>query len=289
MIPLSGHDRCAPSAERRGDHLYATAAPVSRWLLVEQPGHWGWDALASRTTPELAAQLTAAATLAGVRIVLIRRPGRSVAGSSKAWAYVDSRPGHELTRWGSYAQYPELLDGPLGGVGGRPDPEPIYLVCAHGRHDACCAIRGRPVAAALTRLAGSQVWECSHIGGDRFAANVVVLPEGLYYGHVTVDAVPALLAAHRAGEVLLPLLRGRSALPAPAQAAQHFAREMLAEHRLAALAPRAVDRTGAQLWRVVLARAGGDVTVAVRGEPVEPQRLTCSAGRVASVRTFRAV
>lgn len=293
MIPLSGHNRCAPAAEHRGDQLYATAAPVSRWLLVEQPGHWGRDALASRTAPELATRLTTAAAQAGVRIVVIRRPGRSAPGPSKAWAYVDSRPGHEHTRWGSYAQYAELLDGPLdgpgGAVSGRPDPKPIYLVCAHGRHDACCAIRGRPVAAELSRLVGSQVWECSHIGGDRFAANVVILPEGLVYGHVSVDTVPALVAAYRAGEVLLPLLRGRSALPAPAQAAQHFAREMLGEHRLAALPPRAVDRVGEQQWRVVLAYAGGDVTVSVRAEPSRPQRLTCSAARAGSVRTYRPV
>ena len=28
------------------------------------------------------------------------------------------------------------------------------------------------------------MWQSSHIGGDRFAGNVVFLPEGLYYGRV---------------------------------------------------------------------------------------------------------
>jgi len=28
------------------------------------------------------------------------------------------------------------------------DQQPLYLVCTHGTHDVCCAVRGRPVAAA---------------------------------------------------------------------------------------------------------------------------------------------
>ena len=27
-----------------------------------------------------------------------------------------------------------------------------------------------------------EVWECSHIGGDRFAGNLVLLPDSLYFG-----------------------------------------------------------------------------------------------------------
>ena len=34
---------------------------------------------------------------------------------------------------------------------GRSSTGPLYGVCTHGRHDACCAERGRPVCAALTR------------------------------------------------------------------------------------------------------------------------------------------
>ena len=64
------------------------------------------------------------------------------------------------------------------------DLGPILLVCTHGVHDTCCALRGRPVAAALAARWPGQVWECSHVGGDRFAPNVVVLPDGFYYGNL---------------------------------------------------------------------------------------------------------
>ena len=38
--------RCSVRALTRGDSPVATAAPAQRWLLIEQPGPWGRDALA---------------------------------------------------------------------------------------------------------------------------------------------------------------------------------------------------------------------------------------------------
>ncbi len=287
MIGLSGADRCAPAAQRRGDDLIATAAPVTRWLLVEQPGRWGRDALRdSEVDPDVSRRLADAAVAAGVRIVMIRRPGRAAVTEVHAWAYVDSRPGHEQVRWGSYVDHSDVLDV-LDGSAGRPDTAPIYLVCAHGRHDACCAIRGRPVASALDRERPGQVWECSHIGGDRFAANVVVLPAGLYYGHVSPRSAAEVVAAHDDGRVVLPLLRGRSSLAAPVQAAQHHARVLLDEHRIDALAPLRVDRTAADRWRVTLVHGAGAVTVTVTAEAAPAVRLTCTSDRQESVRVFR--
>jgi hypothetical protein len=86
---------------------------------------------------------------------------------------VDSRPGQESVRWGELPTDEHLLEVLSGSDPGEVSEEPIYLVCTHGRHDACCAVRGRPVAAALAAAYPERTWECSHIGGDRFAANVV--------------------------------------------------------------------------------------------------------------------
>lgn len=289
MTQPAGADRCAPQAERRGDDLPGTAAPVNRWLLVEQPGGWGRDALrASRIEPAMSSQLAAAAAEAGLRIVLIRRPGRWPVTNSRAWAYVDSRPGQEQIRWGSYLHHAELLEV-MDGSAGRPDPKPIYLVCAHGRHDPCCAIRGRPVVAELERLRPGQAWECSHIGGDRFAANVVVLPEGLYYGHVSLAAAADVVAAHDARQVVVPLLRGRSALAAPVQAAQHHARVLLGETAIDGLAPNGMERISPDTWRVLLTHGSSEVAVCVRAETAPAVRLTCSSGRNEVVKVFRLV
>jgi hypothetical protein len=164
---------------------------------------------------------------------------------------------------------------------------PTYLVCAHGRHDACCAIRGRPVAAALAAIRPEATWECSHTGGDRFAANLIVLPHGFYYGHVSPAVAPGVVEAYEAGRVDPLWLRGRSSLAAPVQAAQHHARLALGEDGVDALVPRDVEQLDGTRWRVRLTYPSGPVEVVVAARRSEPvARLTCAATRPESVRVF---
>ncbi len=278
--------RCAAQSLDRGDPREGTATPVSRWLLVEQPGPWGRDALlSSRLDRAVAAELDRRCREAGVRPMLIRRPGRAagapLSSDGRRWAYVDSRPGHEEIRWGFAPHEEDLADVPLDGSGPTPAvgaERTAYLVCAHGRHDACCAIRGRPVAAALAALRPEQTWECSHTGGDRFAANVVILPHGLYYGAVTAADAERLVAAEESGQVVPGLLRGRSALPMPVQAAQHHARAAVADLGVDGLAPITVARPAEDVWRVAFAHPAGPVTVTLRvGRSDGLPRLTCGA------------
>jgi Sucrase/ferredoxin-like len=279
--------RCAPSAERRGDPLPGTAAPTPRWLLIEQPGGWGPEALLESTLDR-----TVGAELmrrwedrAGIRVLLIRRPGRRPDPVRKAWAVVDSRAGRERVGWGSWEDPAELLDLPVGAAAGAPGG-PLYLVCAHGRHDACCAIRGRPVALALDAARPGAVWECSHVGGDRFAANVIALPHGFYFAQVTPATAPSVAAAYERGEVRPELLRGRSAFAAPAQAAQHHARLALRELGVDALRPLGMAELADRTWRVRLAVPGGALLVTVREGRAEPVRLTCASVRPERARTW---
>lgn len=281
-------DRCAAAARRRDDQRYGTAAPVSRWLLIEDAGPWGRDALReSGLAGEVAETLTARAAAAGVRVVLIRRRGRGARAGGRRVAWVDSRLGQERVWWGSWTHRSDLLDVRPGEPAGEPATEPVYLVCAHGRHDACCAIWGRPVAAALAALRPDAVWECTHVGGDRFAANVIALPHGLYYGGVSPADAGALITGYEDGLLLPRLLRGRSALPAVVQAAQHHARQALADFRVDALPPLRVSTVGPGVSRVLLAAPAGPLAVTVRAERSLPARLTCSATKLETTRVFR--
>jgi hypothetical protein len=163
----------------------------------------------------------------------------------------------------------------------RVETEPLYLVCTHGRHDPCCALFGRPVAAALCAREPYRTWESSHVGGDRFGANVVVLPAGLYLGRVAPARVDALVDAVRDGRIPLDLLRGRSSLSLAAQAAQHFARSVepkAVPDRLDDLLPVTEQLLADDSWQVTLQGPAGLVAVTVRREPgAAPQRLTCHA------------
>jgi hypothetical protein len=262
-------------------------------VLVEQPGPWGPDALLqSRFDPAVAPGLVRRALAEGVRLMLVRRPEDRRPDSGRRWAYADGRPGHERLWWSVRSSDAELLDVPWDGSVGTPAEGPVYLVCAHGSHDACCALRGRPLARTLPAAGPLDVWECSHLGGDRFAANVVVLPHGFCYGQVPGDG-GELVAAHRRGEVALPWLRGRAGLPAAAQAAQHFARRELGLLGIDELPVLGVDHlTGpgepAERWRVRLAARDGTATVVVEGSATaESALLTCRATHPAHSRAWR--
>ena len=81
-----------------------------------------------------------------------------------------------------------------------------------------------------------RVWECSHIGGDRFAANVVVLPDSLYFGRVEPDSALPLLRALNAGRLDLSCYRGRTSLTLAEQAVEHFVRRELEVDMIDAIA-----------------------------------------------------
>jgi Sucrase/ferredoxin-like len=288
--PRETLDRCALHAQFRGDPMLGTAFPAARLLLVEQPGPWGWAGLtASRFDHAAAAALISRAAAGGVRVLAIRRPGRTPPATVRRWALVDCRPGRESVRWGRYWREEELLDLPLDGSAGEASTDLAYLVCTHGKHDVCCALRGRGVAAALHDLRPGQVWECSHVGGERFAANVLVLPSGLLYGRVLAFSAAEFIATAEAGEVVGALLRGRVGQPPAAQAALAFAYEALAVRRVDAVS--VVDVSPVRDGRAVVRLAGPhgliDVTVLVEGQ--NGDRLTCGQPGIGWFLAYRPV
>jgi (2Fe-2S) ferredoxin len=274
--------RCSVTSRLRADSMAGTAAPATGFLLVEQPGGWGRQALtSSRLDPQVGSALSARAIAQGLRVLLVRRPGRHEAPARRRWAVVVSRPGREATWWGDFGGDAELLSLPLDGSAGTRSDEPFFLVCTHGRHDTCCA-EGRPVAAALHRLRPGRVWECSHVGGDRFAANVLAMPHGVYYGRVEPDEVEALAAAHESGEVYLERVRGRTTTNPAAQAATVHVRRVLGETRLDALTPAGTIHLGDGRWQVRLRGRPGTLMVTVQSAAgARPGLLTCHAQREA--------
>lgn len=280
--------RCSEAARARCDPLAGTATQVLTWLLLEDPGPWGEDAWRDARLPEgLGPTMLRRIRGTGIRPLLVRRPRRLSRGTpgEKRRAWVASSRLDGLRLESTELDDPRaLLDLDLAAIGrgataGWPlTDEPFFGVCTHGRHDACCAIRGRPVAQALARTEPDCTWEISHIGGDRFAANLLVLPEGLYYGQVEPDRAADVAATHRRGEVTPDLLRGRSAWAMPVQAAAVELRHHTGIRELHGIRPLATSRT-AQGWLTTWATRSPERkwTVAVERLAPPATRLTCSA------------
>lgn len=278
--------RCAGASVLRDEPLAGTASTVRAFLLLEHAGPWGVDALRDARLPDgLGARLARKAAEAKVRVLLVRRPGRR---PRKGHTTVFAAYAHPVVPWlerGDLTDPADVLGLDLAGLrNGRSaglarTTDPVFCVCTHGRHDACCAEQGRPVAAALRQAHPEETWEVSHIGGDRFAGNMLVLPHGLYYGRL--DPVTALAVAghHTAGNLDLDHLRGRSGLPMPVQAAEIGLRRDLGETRNGAL--RLVDRrTAGPETEAVFAVGGAEYAVTVRTtHSSDQQQLTCRATR----------
>ena len=196
----------------------ASAPEASRaWLLIEHPGPWPHEA-AEAAQPAPLAALVESAEEFGVRMQLIRRPGRRRAGDVRSvflgWTAGDS-PWLRCAEVSASApalterDLKELADGivPSFGVGWD---EPVFLVCTHGKRSVCCARLGTPLAQALANRHRGPVWETTHVGGHRFAANLVILPHGLYYGPVGVGPAAAAIDAYQRGAVVVDRYRGRA-------------------------------------------------------------------------------
>lgn len=222
--------------------MIATAPPGQRWLLIEREGAWPSRAL-DVFDPFDAYALAQKAAALQARISLIRRPKRHPRTPGPfRWAIADVRPGHEGIRWGEAESIEEVVADNWRVPRGVGDP--VAIVCAHSKHDVCCALRGRPTAAALEPMWPGQVWECSHLGGDRFAASMVLLPHGLCFGRVDPGSGFEILDAYHRGELLPGHLRGRSAYARHVQAADHMAREALGHLTIQGLTPVTVDVDG---------------------------------------------
>jgi hypothetical protein len=201
----------------------ATVKPRS-WLLIEHPGPWAAE------IGEMGLPIFAEAERHGVRTQLIRRTGRRRATPPiqiyLCWSGPDPWiEGRVLADPAELAglDLAALARGTRPGFG-EPVEDPLFLVCTHAKQNVCCATTGVPLARHLTKNFPETLWETTHVGGDRYAANLVCLPHGLYYGDLDAAHADSAVAAYLRGEVVLDRFRGRAGLPEPAQAAEHFVR-----------------------------------------------------------------
>ena len=278
MSPQRDAFRCADAARERSDPLVGSAPPTRQWLLIEHPGPWRVDAVAgSGIAAAVLDVLAAAAQRASTRILLVRRPGRHVRTDHPRWILA----GLDTTTWqGHWESDDDLVaatEAMTRGLVGTAQ-EPLILVCTHGVHDTCCALRGRPVAAALAEVWPEAVWECSHVGGDRFAPNVVLLPDGFYYGNLDPDTAVDAVRQHLSGNVPVAYLRGTARHQPPVQAAVAATFERCGPLRPSDVTVRTVDRHGSEtMVELKVHDRSGVIRVRIRSARRPDAQLTCHA------------
>ena len=280
---------CSDQSLSRDDPMYGTASAGFTWVLLELPGAWGHSAFLQSPSiidPDLGRAIVRRFETAKMRIAAIRRPGRRTPQPRWRWFVAHSREGSEALYSGTVDDPRDYLDIALDGSDGTLSTDPVVAICAHGKHDQCCAVRGRSACQAITAEYPEFTWECSHLGGDRFAATMLVLPEGLCYGRVDTADSAELVRLYLEGRLDNTFLRGRTSLPHAVQAAQYFAREAYGDDRIASLSPLSVDRSEHRI-HVVLQAQPGPIEVVLNEEMSEPLLSQCHASVEGRVRMFR--
>jgi hypothetical protein len=271
---------CADISAETAEPLDATASRVDHWLLVEYRGLWNRDLLAgslfsARLKAALGEQLAA---LSRSRLLFIRRPERRAREGRMVYLARSTEQGGTLH--GLEVDHVDELVGLDFSAVARPVDHPLLAVCTHGKRDRCCARYGRPLYDRLVDEADEDwVWQSTHIGGDRFAGNLVCLPQGLYFGRVEADDVWPLLDEYLAGRIYLDRYRGRSCYSFAVQAAEHAVREAREVRDIDGVRLVSSRRLGRDSWRIrLLVPSSGEVhEVAVVQEAGELTYLTCDA------------
>lgn len=223
-------DFCSLAAHRVGENLFATAPYTNRFILIEYNHAWEEKVLENNKAMEQEVKDYLNNNIEKnhfARVFLIKNHESKV-GCIRVFL-VNNQQVNPFIKPYIISSYRELLDIDFAHAfewDSSCVTEPMYLVCTHGKVDMCCSKFGLPILKLLTDY-GANVWQCTHVTGDRFAPNVVQVPYGYYYGHLKLEEMLAFYKSLCANEIYFPKYRGRNYNTRHQQAAEYFLRKHL--------------------------------------------------------------
>jgi hypothetical protein len=272
-------DFCSMQSLAVGEQLFGSTKQVSVYFLLEFDGRWEAEAFQDSAIHPLVKHWLQAAldTIPRSKVQLIRQQPRLAPTGIAFYAALVREVNPVLYAFHVESES-DLLALDLLALAAE-DPtyddhiraEPLFLACTHGRRDKCCARRGIPVYEQLAQHGGANVWQSSHLGGHRFAANVITLPYAITYGRMTPETAAALIDATRAGHMVPTSYRGRASYPKVAQAAEYYLRQETGVTGLEAFHFAGSERLAGDEWavRFVDAENGAEHTVRMFEETIQ--------------------
>ena len=226
---------CTVAAQQAGEQIIGTASHYDTYVLVECPKPWPAGAFAAKGMPAALRKFIKAAKLKrSVQFLCVADQRSADAAKTRVLIYekakqhdgfINGYVGHEFSV-DSLAQVVSCVEAHWKRENVAPETviqASDLLVCTHGMRDMCCARFGQPFCrqakhlAKLRKLDNTRVWQVSHIGGHRFAPTVISLPDGRYYGRLTVESLEAITNRQGSIQQMQPVYRGWGLLPQPVQ------------------------------------------------------------------------
>lgn len=289
---------CAQASLDAGESCFGTAVNADIWLLIENSEPWGRNAVKDSSMPDAVKDHLASLsrTSGRIRVQLIKQTSRTRFPRQVFVAFTRQNGAQLLTS--QIEGYDELLNISADDLMERKvalqhhvAAEPIHLVCTHGVHDKCCAKFGFATYKFMREIAGEKVWQTSHVGGDRFASNVISFPSGVYYGHVDDNSASAIIEAGSKNEIFLERYRGRTCFGTHGQVAEYFVRRESRIRKVNALRREWVrPHDDQRRWTGLFTSTAGDREYRVTFEQARSSfrsRLTCHAAEEKSPVEYR--
>jgi hypothetical protein len=263
---------CSVVSAESGEDPIGSSWHMERFVLVELPLPWKYNALESIHAPERLGALLLELwdlghrwgfigfapdeeySVAGMtRVIDYQLPPVPFAGYDRTEYLFPTERAVERLRL--MATDPTSAELAACRVDAAPASRDVF-VCTHGAIDACCATFGYPIYKLLRHMArnpghGVRVWRCTHFGGHRFAATVLDMPEGRYWGHLDARDLGPFLRRDRPFADLRHRYRGWAALPDPLQQVAEGAAFLRAGWEWTRCLVRSSDPSGADAEHIV--------------------------------------
>lgn len=232
---------CAQESVQLGEDPIGNADDWQTYILVEYPTPWVYEPLESPSIPEnlriLPQELQTYKN--SIQILLIYNEEIKQKDSTRVIIYrQETGFAHGYNKYEfSVAHISEvapavkkcLLDKTIDIYSIKSSTRDIF-VCTHGIRDKCCARYGNPFyrkAKSIVKnlsLSHVRIWQCSHIGGHRFAPTAIDFPSGRYYARLDENYLTSILQYTGDLSFINHVYRGWGILPSVAQVLE---REMI--------------------------------------------------------------
>ncbi|MEX2144068.1 MAG: sucrase ferredoxin [Anaerolineales bacterium] len=285
MVAASKPDQvfCSVVSIEAQEQLIGTAPRADAWFLLEYPGRWGNKALKESTIPEeVKAFLNAQLDLIPESRLLLIKQSPAEHGGISFFAAISKADQPALYRF-QLKDYEELLDLDLTAVASQDTrfdaariEEPVFVMCTNGLRDQCCALHGMATYRALAKSFPGKIWESTHHGGHRFAANLLHLPNGISYGRLRPESAPEVLQMALEKRIAFYHYRGRTIYSEAVQAAEALLRQGIGIEGVDALTLQRNEDLGDGKWRVQFAGVEDVFEIVIRREETGAQvQISC--------------
>lgn len=287
---------CSQQSIEQRESLIGTAPRADVWFLLEYHGRWGKKALEESDIPdEVKTHLnTQLGSIPESRLLLIKQPREENVRGLAFFAAISNSNPPTLYRF-QLNDYEELLTFELTSIADRKSEyddsissEPVFVNCTNGHRDQCCALHGVGSYWALERQFPGKVWESTHHGGHRFAANLIHFPHGLSYGRLRKENAIDAMQAGMDGRIDLDHFRGRTIYDEPIQAAEILLRKELDLAAIGGVQVSGSDPLDGNRWRVKASAKDREYEITVEQHDTGEQiHLSCGDEKTSPVVEYK--